>query len=331
MAIFYADSAGTQGTGTGVSAANACTLKQFIEDDAILYQAVAAGDDCFCKNGTTITFDSSSGVYATFAVAGTSTAPVRIVGYNTVITDEGIVEMLDSNGGAGSFPFNFNNLDYIHMSNFRLTDTNRFDLGSVDGYVLYNIHMVDPISRGFDENGATGVRTSFINCSVDGSSGNGFDILHRAATLLNCIAKNCTVDGFKVGNAYGANLKSCISSKNGGIGFNLVGDGFLYNCIADDNNDDGFYIDAANTTVLENCGITNNGAYGITGDSGADVILLNCGFYLNTSGNINTTNINVLQNTGEQTADPKYTNQSTGDYTLQSDSPWIDAGNGYNG
>ena len=332
MAVYYADSAGAQGTGDGSTALNACTLKQFWENDVILYQSVVAGDDCYCKNGTTIIYDGSAGFFATITVEGTALSPIRAIGYSTVITDGGIVEIEDSDSGATTRTYNTQNYDYIHMYNYKIINARGFDLLDVDGWLMYNVEMLDPLFRGFDINNGNSAVNTFINCIVDGSTGAGYDLSTRSLRMVNCIARNCSGNGFTVGNInYGAQLVGCLSYSNGGLGFSLTGESLLDNCIADDNTGDGIYIDADSNTQIINCGITNNGGYGLNGDSGSLVFLLNCGFDQNTSGNINTGNITELYNYLPQTTDPLYTNQGAGDYTLQPSSPWTDAGAGYNG
>jgi hypothetical protein len=332
MAVFYADSAGTQGTGDGSTAGNACTLKQFIEDDVILHTALAAGDVCYVKNGTEIVYDGSAGVYATFSVAGTAADPVLIIGYNSTITDRGMVEMRDSDAGATGFPFDYNNLDYQHLYNFQLTDIKRFEMGSVDGYMLSNVDLIDPVDRGFDENGGTGAPIILIDCLADGAiQTSGYDINHRNALFINCIAKNCEGHGFDVGsNTYAPLFIGCISSKNKGNGYITLGSATFKNSIADGNDLNGISVALDGVSQIINCGLSNNGGYAVSGVSGGNLFILNTGMYLNTSGTIDPA-LNVLKNEEPQTGNPLYTNQGTGDYTLQAGSPWVDSGNGYNG
>ena len=303
-------------------------MKEFMEDAVILHTARAAGDICYVKNGTTITYDGSSGVYATPAVSGTSTAPVRIIGYSTTIADGGIIEILDSSGGS-NVPYTWD-VDYWHLYNHKYTDIRRLDLGGANnGLLLYNIEIVNALDNDFDPGAGSGDCLTFINCKSTNSRGTGFFIRHRATRLINCKATGANTNGFELGNAsYGAFAVGCIAY-DCTDGFQISGEGELVNCIADSNSANGFVIDDDRFTTFVNCGATNNGGYGITGAANSFAFILNCGSYLNTSGFVNTTNVTILQNISPQITDPKYT--SAGVLTLQSDSPWIDAGNGYNG
>lgn len=332
MAVFYADSAGSQGTGDGSTAGNACTLAEFINNDAGLYQALAAGDICYCKNGTTISYDGSTGVYATLAVTGSTTLPISIIGYNTTITDGGVVELSDSDNGATNNPLDFNSMDYWHFYNLKFTNIRRLQTGTTNGHLLYNIEIDNPTVSGLEIGAGTGDLITVLDCSIHSSGSFGFEIEHRASKISNCESYDNTGAGIVIGNgAYGAFVDRCLCYNNGGNGITLTGEASLLSCLCDDNTGSGYYVDADTHTTFVNCGATNNGTYGITGDANSNAFIQNCGFYLNTSGNINTTNVTVLQNISQQTTDPLFTDQPNRDYTLQSSSPWIDAGEGYGG
>lgn len=340
MAVFFADSAGAQGTGTGVSEANAATLKECIENDVGLHTSLVAGSIINCKNGTTITYDGSGGDFANTAVAGTADAHIQVIGYTTTVLDGGIVDLVDSNAGATSLCFDVNHA-YWHFENVRVTDARdawNIEAGAVGCY-FRNCVAIDAAFEGWDFQGATGDSPTLIDCYASGCGGAGFNVPVRNPRLVNCVSINNGATGFTAGAAnQGAIFINCLAHANTGDGFVTLGEAVFINCVSNRNTSDGYFCDGGNGySVLVNCGATSNGAFGVNGDSGAVVYAINCG--LNPTNETNTsgksTNV-VLRETGAIAGDPDFADSNPAtetdvDLSLSSSSAWKAAGIGIGG
>jgi len=306
MATYYADSAGSQGTGDGSSAANACTLKQFIENDAVLHTALAAGAICYVKNGTTISYDGSAGDFMnTAAVAGTATAPIRVEGYAATPGDGGVVEIADTGGGLGTGNCITVDQPYWHFLNLKLTDVrigfHCLTGGAGNGFLAHNVHATagGNGSYGITIGGDTGDCAIISSCSAVGFSSAGFSVFRRAARLCNCVAIGCGA-GFIIGNAsYGAVAVGCLAHGCSGDGFQLSSTCMLVNCTSDGNGSDGYYISSMkHATALISCIASNNGAYGVEGVASTSVHAINCMLHpddgQNTSGK-NSANVTLIE------------------------------------
>jgi hypothetical protein len=291
MAIFYADSAGSQGTGDGSSPANACTLNQFITNAGVLYASVAAGDICYCKNGTEIVFNGASGVFATTAVAGTDTAMISVIGYATSIGDDGVVQIRDSNVGATN-----NALTIAHSNwrirNFRFVDCRRGVVinSSLSGTALERVEVVNAAVSGIDVATSTDVKgVGLVDVMVRGtrstsSSNAGFLIDARAVTMIRCASIDNASNGFRIVGTYPRVISQCISAYNARDGFNALVSSSFERCASIGNGIDGFSL--AGTCLLSRCVSGLNAGYGVrtTGMAVAHDCALQSTSIQNTSG-----------------------------------------------
>jgi len=338
MATHYADSAGLQGTGDGSSAANACTLVSAITNNAANVNSLAAGlnagDTIYCKNGTTITFNGAAAVFATLVQVGTTTAPIRCIGYASTVGDGGIVQITDSNAGATNNCFAMTTIDYWHFENFKLNNVRDGWSNYRDGNLFVNCAVYGHTAQGWESAANTGDVNKYIAC-IAANGLDGFASLGRSPVFVNCVAINNSGDGFRVGNAnYGAHLTNCIAHKNGDDGFVLTGECTLINCVSNRNTGDGYEIaDSDHPTVFVNCGATSNGGYGVNGVVNTQIVAINCG--LNPTNESNTSgeaHANVtLYKLADKTGDPDFTDSNpvtatNVDLSLSSTSAWKAAG-----
>lgn len=185
----------------------------------------------------------------------------------------------------------------------------------------------------------------FINCEIDnagkgGVSGTGIksnDVSNRCYFILdNCYIHDNLVNGVDLGVSSSETFASIRRNRfagNGGVGIWMDGDGFVeiaFNVFYD-NGGDAIEIEATGPSVsITNNIFSENGGYAINSNSQSHCIVHssnNC-YYSNTSGNYD---IGGTPGWNNVTSDPKFTNPGSGDFSLQSDSPCIDAASGYGG
>lgn len=317
MAVFYANSGGRLGLGDGSSEPNACLATDFTSNSAFLYQPAAAGDTCWVKNGTEITFASlTDGNLFEPSFSGSANAPVRMAGYATTPGDGGMVEIRDTDEGLGaSAVFSFSGDSFWIIENFKTTRCRRHTRieTSANGIVVRNCVSIDSESYGFDSQGGTGnAPTMFIDCLAQGTvNEDGFYALWRNARLIRCVSVGNNANGFYIGNAYGAILDRCVAHANGQAGFHCVNTGcVLSHCVANGNDGDGFEIDQLAQIIASVA--SNNGGYGVRLGTN-HVYAIGCA--LNPTNAANTSGLKV------GTGDLIEVDAITGDPLFEDDSP----------
>ena len=340
MPTFFADSAGTQGTGTGVSEANACTLIEAITNDAVLHTALVADSIINVANGTEITYAGDSTVFAATAVAGTRVGPIIVRGFASTVGDEGIVQIRDTDSGTTNDCFDVNH-DYWHFENFQITNSRQaFDQNGPQGCLYKNIRVIDSLFDGFAITGSNGDGTVLIQCYVSGNAG-GQGILNdsRYPLLINCVVVDAVGDGFVLGNAAGSTqCINCYAHACGDDGFVMTGESRFVNCVANRNTGDGFHFADTNAPhVMINCGATSNGGYGVNATTtGTQVRAVNCG--LNPTNETNTSgashaNVDLLAS-GAIAGDPDFADSNPAtdinvDLGISASSAWLGTALGF--
>ncbi len=328
MTTHFAKASGAAGTGDGSSEANAATLVNCITDNVILAVALAAGDIIYCKGDATISYDSA--VYAATAVAGTSVAPISVIGYSSTIGDDGLVTL--SNTTARAHDCISVAHSYWHFYNFVFSECKDgidFTTGNI-GVFCKNI-LGTSCTTTIKVGSGTGDPPVLVNIRAVSNTAEGIECVARASRLINCVAIGCGGDaGIVTGNSYGATLVNYLSHGYSGDGFKVTNVAFFVTCLADGNSSDGYNLPDAEQSHFINCAATNNGAYGISGGADHEVFLHNCA--MNPTGEANTSGksvtVNIRLDDAEQTADPLFTDVSTDDFSVGSSSPWKAAGNG---
>ena len=331
--IFFADSAGSQGSGDGSTAANACTLKEAIENDVVLHTALVSDSIIWVKNGTGITFDGSSGVFADTAIAGTVAGPIKVLTYTATTGDGGVTTITDTDAGATNNCFSTTN-DFWWFHGFKLIDPRiGMEFGVTNTHYIRNVEVDNFAVAGFKEGGASNDPSVFHSCYAHDGTGIGFDVVRRRTRVLFCVASNNTSHGFNIGNNnYGVDVMSCIAHNNGEHGFRLLGAADVINCISNANTDDGYhFVSPRGANVMINSGATSNGAFGVNATSSLPVTAINCG--LNPTNETNTSGKSgsnvILQEIDPIDGDPLFIDSSpatTPDFSLESSSAWKAAG-----
>ena len=349
MATYFVRSAGGSDGNSGLSFALGWATIQYAADNAS-----AAGDIVLiCDDGThlpTATVDFNTN-------AGAKNNPIVFRGASATGVDNGTIATIS----GASLPattdlFNLNiSALAIKFELLRITAATRVNIliGTAfnEGLAIFRDVRIDNAATDgiLDSESATTKLTIFINCEIDSNGDKGLEsvgVARGGHKMLNCSIHDNTGDGIEE-NIPLASPKSeyvgCLFYNNGGSGLNSITGGFpavlIHNCIFFNNTNDGITF---NSTITYNYGlvVTNNifrsnGGYGINTNTGilgqfayADY---NC-LSNNTSGAIDI-NAGVAPGSNNVTTDPTFTNETAGseDFTLQSGSPCLDVGLGYNG
>lgn len=177
----------------------------------------------------------------------------------------------------------------------------------------------------------------FVECEAyacngaNTASGAGF-VQNSAttATLIRCVShdnvtSNTSGYGTASGNNRLMNLYSCIAETNGSHGIlfdsGAIDLAIVKDCDCFNNGGDGLRVDAANQSnfLVENCNFVSNAGWGINrtdASASAKLATINCGFFGNTSGQVNNYATNRVDiGTITYTVTP-YTNGAGGNFTV---------------
>lgn len=309
---YYIDKAVGNDANTGLSegAGNAFeTIDKY-------YQICAAGEIGYAKASATYT------ERATAVTAGTITAPVFLIGYTSVITDNGQITI----DGTGSNSYGLANNNTSHYQ------------------IIGNVKVINSTGQGF-QYGATD-NCLFVNCVADNCAGIGFQG-DNALKFIKCTSSNNS-------GGFSADSKTlffgCITHGNSGREYEALSASIAINCIAYAmaSNQIAFYLfdGVFNCTIDGENGATTIGVQfsSVSGDMyGAinNIIYdLNYGVYSTASNQIvpigynliNSINtlayLNVAENLGgnDVTSAPDFVNEAGDDYTPNSSSPAVGAG-----
>lgn len=199
----------------------------------------------------------------------------------------------------------------------------------IQDFDLSNCELIgDSTSAIIDDNSSNGTEARLHGCKISGFTN---DVINGPSNRAKPDFFDCFIDGITTqsgsGNANSGKVWGCICVDCDFDGVN-ISDYTYRNCIFD-----GCRVelgDRGSTStpfVVTNCVFINSAGYGIESPvTSIEPIttLQNVCFFNNTSGdldpNISWTGTNVFN------ADPKFVDAVNGDYSLQSDSPLIDAG-----
>jgi len=344
MATYYVRSAGGSDGNSGLSFALGWATIQYAADNAS-----TAGDIVLvCADGNhlptaTVLFDTNT---------GSRTNPITFRGASAVGVDDGTVAIVSGTSlPATSDLFNYN-LAGINLTveNMRLTEATRYNitygfaLNSVSSLVHKNVRIDNAGADGiYDYENSAGVLKTWINCEIDSNTDKGCESSGSGRgghKLFNCSIHDNGGVGWEDATTDPKSIyENNLFYKNGGDGLEFSG---LVNGPAVSGNvffgNSGNGMSVLNTEhdiVCFNNIFRSNGGYGINTNTGAigqfAYADYNC-FNNNTSGAIDI-NSNVAPGDNNITTDPTFTNETAGseDFTLQSGSPCLDVGLGYNG
>lgn len=206
-----------------------------------------------------------------------SLATLVVEGYQTTRGDLGTPPLLQASGissftivtttGADAAVYN------LSVDGAGLTTSRGYTLRGV-GYLL---NVLNCTNSGFTED----TSVILIRCTATGCSGNaGFSNITYNA---NGVAYNNTVTGFALN--LGQIAIGCIADTNTGAssdGFTGTDPAVLIGCTAYKNGRDGIRV--TDNALVQNCLSEDNGAFGINGQSGIALLLINNGVFGNDSG-----------------------------------------------
>jgi len=309
--------AGDKGGSTWANAMDYAAWETKVEGD------VAAGDIFYVRpeqdgGGFTLTSDFTP------AVSGTITAPIKVIGVKKETTNENPVfsdwaygdDRPLITGGAYGFGRGLT-ADYWHYYNLRVTGTLEpvlyiYRYGVVFNCKAHNINNSSPRYTFRYDNGSKILLCEFISNLSGAISGYEGDIaycyIHDSASgigslsdrvnITNCIIANCSNLGIDINTRSNVRVKNCT----------------IYNCGTGISGTTGGYGTFINN-IISNCTTGANWTTATPSNFWAH----NC-FYNTTNRNGVDAGLNDIE------ADPKLHDPSNDDFTLNSDSPCLDAG-----
>jgi hypothetical protein len=274
--------------------------------------------------------DTTNGPISLVAVTGYVTRPaLTITGTGTCVSSStafavtGIImrgiTFIQSNGSPGA-TMSFDSLKNSRIeeievdqqaANIILTLTGGSGNGGPQQFTVRDCYF-DCSHASADAVNINGGRTvKIINTYVRSRNGNGIHADNMEFELINCVADRCGAAGVRLTDSAG----QCIASFLGLLCVGNTGDGFIS------------FQSSYGALRFTNCGFSGNGGYG-TKWLGSDAIwasvgslMLNCGFYNNTSGDIDLGSPSFAYNTVTG-SDPLFTAASSLNWMLGSASPW---------
>lgn len=171
---------------------------------------------------------------------------------------------------------------------------------------------------------ATSDGVMFIDCEAyninqDSGGANGGFVLSDGCVALRCISHDNSVtssQGFTIGNQ--AIAINCIADSNASHGFAITAASVVIGCVSYNNLGNGINISGSFNLLVENCILSSNNLYGIQAFSSANgqgVLMRNCAFYNNTSGETANLNSDLVAGSITLTGDP-FTDPADGDFRL---------------
>lgn len=283
------------------------------------------------KGGTTYNITAS----VTLANVGR----MIIQGYTTTPGDKGRFVIDGGTTGASYAMFTVSNGSvYLFDGTFQNNGATGTSSGLVtSGGGCFFVRITVQNVRGHGFNGNAGLQV-FRECYATGCNQSntanlagffcntaGDYMFIRCVSRLNT-GSNANGWNTATGNGRNYHVYNCIAADNGGVGFKIDSGQndwcILKNCDSYSNGSDGFLQDSAtgpNRILIENSNFVLNGGYGISKTDAASTVLIvsNCGFYSNTSGNIDADyDICALEEDSILYASDPFTDGANGDFSI---------------
>ncbi|HLV78899.1 MAG TPA: hypothetical protein VKT32_01420 [Chthonomonadaceae bacterium] len=269
---------------------------------------MSGGNTVWIKNSGTASITSASTNVAGGCLAppaGTTTALTRIIGYNSSRGDNGTAPLLQASG-ITTFtlikPAGACHIENLTLDGGSLTSSRGIDTNSQAARV-YRCTV-----KNFTNGGIWGTQDSLaVLCAATGCSGNS--PFANGGIWEACVAYSNSITGFQCQTGMSVWI-NCVSLNNtsSGHGF-LAGSGAAAatarNCTAYGNAGDGFRVNSAvGLATFDNCIAEANSGYGFNASANdANILLILCGGYNNTSGlgnsTITTSSIGLISATAE--------------------------------
>ena len=278
----------------------------------------------YIKSGTYVKIGANTFVFQ--PTVSLNQGYFKVVGYDTsrsTIPTGTNRPLLDGNSDTATC---FSETTRVTIENIRFE--NATGDGATGAITYYNCKFA-----GNGDDGVNAENSSFVNCEFSSNTGDGNSWGNNTPKFVNCYSHDNTIRGFNGADTRGSGIIfNSIADSNGGFGFITANPAFV-NCVAYNNtgaSTDGFRFNGnaganrASSGTMLNCSSVSNGRYAFSADAayGAHFIF----DYNNYFGH--TTELNNItagdSDTGD--ADPTFTLPGSGDFTLQSGSPCLDAG-----
>lgn len=277
------------------------------------------------SDNDTIYVDGSGSEYA--ETVNFSTKKINFVGTNGSFVVDGTRAVIDATGQtygmygvATGFP------SKVEVQNFEIKNATshgfyRTTSSGNDALFMHNVSSHD--------NGGSGVYIQrhyahiYNACEFCDNGGYGWES-NVTQSPFGLAFFGCVITGNTSGGIVGRDIYNhwsmatgCVIAGNGGVG--ATGIRFMVSCVLDDATSHGWTaMDNSNVRSIGwFSGFSNNGGYGVANADQA--MLRGCGFYTNTSGNLQGT---PFIEDGSVTTDPDYVNAATFDFTLDAATTW---------
>lgn len=254
---------------------------------------------------------------------GSTTAPVNLRGCASDGTDDGTVATISGSSLPGSTTLLqiANGIDYLRLSNIRLTASKNYGLDSnSNGTILTNVRIDNAASHGIYQQTISDVMY-LCDCEVDHNGGGGYSgpfTSRGSGVWVQCSIHDNTSFGARLA-AYGS-MRQCRVYANGGAGviwdFNSSGIGEITHCTIAGNSGAGVDFISGTTTkgLISYTILKGNTSYGIDlNGTDIDTLILSrlCSY-----GNLGDIDTGSLPS-DTVTSDPGFANESSGtqDYT----------------
>jgi hypothetical protein len=287
---------------------------------------VAAGDTVYIKSGTYQQYEANDYVMD-LTTAGGNANPIHWIGYDSSPGDDPTGSdrpVLDGDKDDGDGKQVTDVVDSMEDANFfynivfkDATGTNIVG-GGKNGSMFYNCRMTGASGDGlYDFEGL------LINCELDNNGDRGQQ--NGPPKFFGCYVHDNTSDGY-YDTSQGFIGCMSIFDTNGASGVHTHANARILNSIAYNNTTDGFILmqwngsDAA--SVILGCIATDN-TDGFAGDASGITWIDFSLSYNNSSDAIESM---YIEGDNNSTSDPKFVNAASGDFTVESGSPVLDAG-----
>jgi hypothetical protein len=317
QAAYYHVDTAAGGDGSGDSWVNGMSEAQF---ETSLEGASAAGDTYFIRTG--LTLDSA---YDSSARDGTTALYISIIGVKSGTTNEGAAIVPSDYAYLTDRPLVAAGANGISLGSYYMIRNLRITSSHANGFQLVSACHVEncyALTSGGNAFTTTSSWNRFIKCEATDSAGIGFN-LQTLNILKNCYVHDCGGDGISFNSDAIYIFDNVIDSCVIGIDVSARSLSHIVGNIIYGNSSHGIYgTTGTRNLVLSN--IISANAVGVewtTADILSNYFDWNC--WYNTDDVVDT---DIIQGEHKVEGDPLMVNPGSGDFTLQSGSPCLDAG-----
>jgi hypothetical protein len=311
--------------GTGISVNVGGVLKGPNAADKFPFQFITSAQTDSSSNPPRVNLKGNAAYAVTAGITHSLAGRVAFQGYSATPGDGGKATINGPATGASIVVLDVSGNDVVLKD---LIVSNNGDSGSafnvvtVSGARSYLQGVVACNSRGYGIQ-SSGSNSQIIECETYACGVAGLRVDGSGTIVKNCISHDMAVDAF-INGIGGVQWINCIADTVTGtaIGFNFTAggsSGIVDGCVARNCAGSGLSVSGATSRVtVRNSLFVSNGGYGIAASSTANghgVVVQNCAFYNNTSGQTNNVNTSLITGSITLTGDP-FTDAANGDFDL---------------